>query len=323
MSNIAVINCSSVYNLGVEKIKNYHLKKGDHVFARNSANRWSFQCDKAYLSAIFTPDLPSLCEEANKLKAAGLDVEIGGPAPTAMPTYVEQQCGINPHIGLDDRFESAKGNYRMVFTSRGCRNSCQWCNVSKIEPEAREYDDFAIPVGNNPMLGDNNILGTSQKHQQLVVEKLRGIQNIDINSGFEAPLFTEDSYKLYSKLELKCWRLAFDTKGKERVFTSAVNILKRHGVSYRDIIVYVLIGFPGTTFEDNVYRLEKARDLGCSPYPMLYRPNLIESRDYVAPGFETEQLKKLHLYWINAATWRSCTFKEFQLKHKSSTKDAN
>jgi hypothetical protein len=322
MSTIAVINCSSVYNLGAKKIEKYHRDRGlDQVFPSNSVNMWSLRCEKAYLSAIFTTDLNRLCEEANKLKSAGVEVEIGGPAPTAMPGYVEKQCGIKPHVRLDNRFECVKGNFSMSFTSRGCPNHCPWCIVPKIEIEAIEYHDFAIPVGNNPIISDNNILATSVEHQQLVVKRLRGVRNLDINSGFEAALFNQDSYKLYSKLELKCWRTAFDTMDVENDFVRTVNILKRHGVGYRDIIVYVLIGFPGSTFEDCVYRLEKAQELGCSPYPMLYRPiNRIDSRDYVAPGFDPEQLKRLQLYWINPNAWRSCPFEEFQMKYKSNTK---
>ena len=321
MTKIAVINISTVYSLGKEKLAKWHRDQGDEIIASHRVNESSLRCDKAYLSAIFTRDLPNLCQDALKLKAAGVEVEIGGPAPTAMPMYVETNCGIKPHVGLDERFEHVKGNFTMSFTSRGCPNKCPWCIVPKIETESLEYDDFPIPVGNNPIISDNNILATSIGHQQSVVEKLRGIRNIDINSGFEAARFTEDSYKLYSKLDLKYWRLAFDTIGAENDFTHAVKILRNHAVSYHDIIVYVLIGFPGTTFEDNVYRLEKARKLGCSPYPMLFRPiNCIESRDYVAPGFNAEQLKKLQAYWMNPYAWCSCSFEEFQMANKPTQK---
>ena len=210
----------------------------------------------------------------------------------------------------------------MVFTSRGCRNHCPWCIVPKLEPKIIEYDDFPIPVGKNPWLGDNNLLGTSLKHQQLVVEKLKGVKNLDINSGFEAALFTEDSYQLYSQLDLECFRLAFDTMDDEADFTRAVKIIKKHGVAHRGISVYVLIGFPGTTYEDAVYRLEKARSLGCSPYPQRYQPlKSINPRGYVAPGFNGEQLTLLRGYWIEPRIWRSCTFAEYIKTLKSKKPD--
>lgn len=312
MAKIAIINSSSVYNLGAQKIKQWHRNKGDTIVFSHRVNDFSLRCDKAYLSAIFTPDLPNLCQDALKLKSAGLEVEIGGPAPTAMPGYVEKACGIAPHIGLDDRFEFVQGNFQMVFTSRGCRNRCPWCIAPMIETESMEYDNFPIPVGKNPWLGDNNLLGTSLKHQQLVVEKLKGIRNLDINSGFEAQLFTEDSYRLYSQLDLECFRLAFDTMAREADFTRAVKIIKKHGVSHRGICVYVLIGFPSSTYEDAVYRLETVRSLGCSPYPQRFQPlNSIVSRNYVAPNWDRGKLEMLRLYWVNPRVWRRCTFAEF------------
>ena len=310
MTKIAVINYSNVYNLGAKKIEKYHRDQGDEVIYSHRANQWSLRCEKAYLSAIFTYDLPALCADALKLKSVGMEVEIGGPSPTAMPKYVDQTCGIKPHLGLDDRFEFVPGNFQMVFTSRGCRNHCSWCIAPKIEPESREYDNFPIPVGHNPWLGDNNLLGTSFEHQQLVVKKLNGVRNLDINSGFESPLFTEDHYQLYSKLDLESFRLAFDSMEVESDFTKAVKILKKHAVDYRRILVYVLIGFTRSTYEDDIYRLEKVRSLGCSPYPQRFQP--LNSRNYVAPGWDKDKLETLRLYWVNPRFWRSCTFEEFK-----------
>ena len=318
MTKIAVINISTVYNLGKEKIAKWHRDQGDEIITSHRVNQYSLQCEKAYISAIFTPDLPNLCQDVLKLKSAGIEVEIGGPAPTAMPGYVEQACGIRPHIGLDDRFEFVKGNFTMSFTSRGCPNHCRGCITPKIEPTRLEYDDFTIPMGEKPFIGDNNILATSWEHQKLVVKKLRGVKNLDINSGFEAKLFTEDYYQLYSQLNLKCYRLAFDAMDKEQAFTRAVSILKKHAIPYRDIIVYVLIGLPETTYEDAVYRLEKARSLGCSPYPQRYQPlDTVESRNYVAPGWDEDKLKNLHQYWINPHFWRSCTLEDFTKSRKA------
>ena len=316
MARIAVINNSSVYNYATHKMLFKFRREGHEVFFSPRADMWSQLCDKAYLSAIFTYDLPDLCQDTNLLRQNGVEVEIGGPAATAMPEYIEEHTGIKPHLGLDDRFEHVPGKYRMVFTSRGCRNKCLWCIVPRIEPELREYDNFPIPIGKNPWLGDNNILATSWEHQKLVVEKLKDVRNLDINSGFEAPLFTEDHYQLYSKLHLECFRLAFDSMKTEAEFERAVKILKKYNVDYRRIIVFVLIGFPGTTFEEAVYRLEKTRDLGCSPYPQRFMPlNALKSH-YVAPGFDDVQLETLRTYWVNPWAWRTVSWGEYKRSYK-------
>jgi len=292
-------------------------QEGHEVFSSPRADMWAAQCQKAYLSAIFTWNLPSLCYDVNLLKEKGVDVEVGGPAPTAMPQYVWSQTGVAPTCGLDDRFEHVPGRYKMTFTSRGCVRKCPWCIVWKIEPNQVEYDDFSIPLGKNPFIGDNCILGTTWEHQKLVVERMKDVRYLDINSGFDCRLFTEEHYHLYSQLHLECFRLAFDSMTVERDFEQAVRILKKNNVDYRRIIVYVLIGFPGTTFEECVYRLEKTRALGCSPYPQRFMPlNSIDARRYVAPGFVDEKLEALRSYWCNPFAWRTCSFEDFKMNYK-------
>lgn len=311
--DVAIVNESyPVYNLATERMATLFRSQGYSVAESAQADMWSLQSKKVYLSAIFTWHLPRLCHDARLLRQRGIPLEMGGPAVTAMPVYVEQETGAKPHVGLDERFEHIPGQYKMTFTSRGCVRACPWCVVSTIEPVRVEYDDFSIPVGTNPFIGDNCILATSEQHQKMVVERMKDVRSLDINSGFDCRLFTEDHYQLYSRLHLEAWRLAFDSMGVEREFERAVGILKEHEVDYRRILVYVLIGFPGTTFEECVYRLEKARSLGCSPYPQKYAPlDRADARDYVAPGYDKKMLDTLRAYWSNPFAWRTCTWEEY------------
>ena len=320
---IAVLNESpKVYNLATERIAQYHRDRGDEVWSSIDADAWARRCDKAYLSAIFNKNLPKLCRDAIELKSHGLEIEMGGPAVTAMHSYVHKETGILPHFGLDERFEQVKGKFRMTFTSRSCRNHCGWCIVHKIEPDPIEYDDFSIPVGKNPYVGDNNILGTSWEHQVHVVEKLKHVRKLDINSGFEAPLFFEEHYNLYKHLHLEGWRFAFDELERERELVRAVKILKRQHVGYRKITVYVLIGYPGSTFEDAVYRLERARELGCSPYPQRFQPlNQIDGRHYVAPGFNDKDLDALRSFWDSPETWKKNKWEDYRRNYKPVPKE--
>ena len=318
---ITIVNSSpSVYNLAVHRIANFHWQQRDDVTIVNGRGFFlpgAWDADKYYFSCIFTYDLPDMIIGINLLKSRGIELELGGPAVTAMPQYIEEKTGIIPHLGLDDRFEHIKGRFKMTFTSRGCVRKCPWCLVPKIEPVRVEYDDFPIPVGNNPFIGDNCILATSWEHQELVVERMKDVRALDINSGFDCRLFTEDHYHLYSQLHLECFRLAFDSMGVEREFEQAVNILKKYEIDYRRIIVYVMIGFPGTTFEECVYRLEKTRALGCSPYPQRFMPlNSVDARKYVAPGYDRERLEALRVYWSNPFAWRTVTWKEFKVRYK-------
>lgn len=318
MTKIAIINESfPTYNLATEKMQVKFLREGHEVFYSPRADMWSKQCEKAYLSAIFTYDLPRLCQDVNLLWQNGVELEIGGPAATALPQYIVDNTGITPYIGLDERFEHIDGQFKMVFTSRGCIRRCPWCIVHKVEPERIEYTDFPIPVGENPFIGDNCILATSWEHQELVVEKMKDVRFLDINSGFDCRLFTEEHYQLYSSLHLEAWRLAFDSMGVEKEFERAVGILKKHDIDYRRILVYVLIGFPSTTFEECIYRLEKTRALGCSPYPQRFMPlDSADARHFTAPGFDDENLETLRTYWVNPWAWRTVSWQEYKRSYK-------
>jgi hypothetical protein len=313
---VAVINSSyygmkpadRIYNLAVDKIANYHREIGDEVYA----GRWEpmiNMMDKYYFSIIFTWDIPAMIQTVNLVRSWGKEVEIGGPAATFMHTYISKHTGINPHIGLDDRFERVPGRYRMTFTSRGCPHGCRYCGVRRLEPVAIEYDDFDLAR----MLGDNNINQTSWAHQELVVNKLVKIRGkIDINSGFDVRVFNEKHFALYSRLKLLQWRFAFDSMEVEADVIRVANIMREAGKDRHKVTFYCLTGFPGTTPEENLYRLNKIRELGMNPYPMRFIPlNSLKHR-YVAPGFTEDVLFRMNTYFQTPYIWMADSYENFR-----------
>jgi len=320
---VAAINCSYfgmkpgdvIYNLGVDKIANYHRQLGDEVYV----GPWSpmvlddqfytKEIDKFYFSVIFTWDIPAMILAVNLVREWGKEVEIGGPAATFMHTYIHKQTGVEPHYGLDARFEHVPGSYQLTFTSRGCPWKCLFCGVRKVEPVAIEYDDF--PLANK--IGDNNILATSWGHQELVVNKMVNIQgDIDINSGFDVRFFKEEHFNLYKRLRLFYWRFAFDTMDVEADVRRVAALLREDRLDRHHVTFYCLIGFPGTKPRDAFYRLNTIIELGMNPYPMRFWPLNALKRDYVAPGWTNWLLENMSAYYQTPYLWKADSWENYR-----------
>ena len=314
---IAAINCSHygmksgniIYNLGVDKIAQYHRLRGDDVYVGPWVPMLLQSEGKFYFSAIFTWDIPELIRAVNMVGDWGKDVEIGGPAATFMHKYIHKQTGIEPHCGLDDRFERVPGQYSLTFTSRGCPHRCAFCGVKKVEPDALEYDDFPLA----PMIGDNNILATSWEHQELVVNKLVNFgREIDINSGFDVRFFQEEHKKLYSHLKLAYWRFAFDSMEVEADVRRVAAMMRANGLDRHQVTFYCLIGFPGQTVEECLYRLKTIIELGLNPYPMRFTPLNSLHRNYVAPGWNEDLLQRMSAYYQTPYLWMVDNWENFR-----------
>lgn len=318
---IAVINSSPTsYNLATDKMQTAFSLAGHDVWYSHRADFWAHECQEAYLSAVFTWDLPNLIYDARALASYGIKVTVGGPAVTAMPEYVTGKIAndlVEVHIGLDERWEHTSGNFKATFTSRGCPRACEFCLVHKLEGRKMvEYEEFNIPVGVNPYVCDNNLLCTSWNHQLRVVEKLRSVKNLDLNSGFDDRIFIKapDVYwDLYSQLHLEAWRFAYDSPTQKEPIKAIARYLNNKGVDYRHIIVFCLIGGPGMTFAESRARLEFLKEIGTSPYPMRYKPLYSLESNYTPPGWQKGWLALLFGYYGVPYKWRKCSFSDYML----------
>lgn len=316
---VAVINSSAIgmkgqpiYNLGVDRIANYHLQQGDEVVHKG---RWdpmaAGESEKIYFSVIFTWDIPALIQQVDLVRDWGKQVEIGGPAATFMAKYITNKTGVLPHSGLDQRFEYLPGEYEMTFTSRGCPHACDYCGVKRVEPVFVVYDNFPI----SRMLGDNNILATSPDHQRRVVDRLKEAYpkgKVDINSGFDVRYFKPRHFKLYSELRLLQWRFAFDSMAVEKDVRRVAKFMSAQGLDRHKVTFYCLIGFPGQTTEEAFYRLNTIIELGHNPYPMRYWPLNSLDRSYVAPGWTEDLLYRMSMYYQTPYIWMSDSWENFK-----------
>jgi pyruvate-formate lyase-activating enzyme len=258
--------------------------------------------DTAYLSVVFSWNLPQAYELAAWYAAQGCRVRAGGPAVSFNPGYLANVA----EVGGEYPDAVARHNPKATFTQRGCVRNCPFCIVPKIE-QMNELDDWPV----RPVVCDNNFLACSDGHFDRVVDSLKPLKQVDFNQGLDARLLTKERAERLAELDMKVVRLAWDNAGMERRYLRAVQLLTDAGFPASRLRTYVLIGFNDTP-EDALYRLETVRALGVWPNPMRFQPlDSLKRNEYVGPNWTDAELKRFMRYWANLRYTGAIPFEEF------------
>jgi hypothetical protein len=297
----AVINCSSDYNLGTEKLAHWLRASGYEVIkAKPGFSSWE-GVDKAFFGALYTWDIPELVRAASGASKFS-EIEIGGPAAALMAAYIRAHLGIDPTLGLDPRFDQMPGRYRATYTSRGCTLRCPWCSVPLVEGALRELPDF-VPA---PSVLDNNFLACSRAHVTKTVERLASQPYVDFLHGLDARLLEPWHVELLlSRLRMPCWRFTFDSLKHESRLRGIIDMLADYGVrADESVVVYCLYGYDDTPV-DAYRRRDVVLSLGAHPYAMRHQPLDALSKDGFAPeGWSPRELREFwNLCNIPTSAW--------------------
>ncbi len=231
------------------------------------------EADEVHISVTFTWDLPEvekLIREWHNIA----HVKIGGPA-----------TGESGGDFVPGRY--LKPGY--VITSRGCPNRCWFCSVWKREGDVRE-----LPIRDGWNVLDDNLLACSPAHiravfEMLFLQKNQGHQ-ILFTGGLEAARLETWHVMLLRDLKPKCIFFAYDTPDDlEPLREAGRRLLLVAGVTTAShtLRCYVLIGYPGDTFEKAEKRLQETIDAGFMPMAMLYRDRN-GKRDFQWSRFQRE-----------------------------------
>ena len=261
--------------------------------------------ETAYLSVVFSWQMEKAFQRAAWYKAAGYKVVAGGPAISAQPEFLEGVATIG-HSADALRLH----NPDATFTSRGCIRSCRFCIVPKIEGGLVELADWDI----KPIVCDNNILATSKRHFDSVIDKLKPLRGIDFNQGLDARLLTDHHASRLRELDIEIVRIAWDDVRLENTILTALERLQRAGFKSGNIRAYVLIGFRDTP-EDALYRLQTLKDIGVMPNPMRYQPLDTHKRNaYIGEHWTDVDLKNYMRYWSRQIWLSHIPFEDYDFR---------
>jgi hypothetical protein len=211
------------------------------------------EADAVHISVSFSWDLPE-AERLEKEWRRVAPVSIGGPATG------QRGEEFTPGLYL-------KKGY--VITSRGCPNRCWFCFVWRREGEViRE-----LPMTDGWNVLDDNLLACSENHIRAVFAMLaRQGWRPFFTGGLEAAQLKPWHVREFAKLKPVEMFFAYDTSNDREPLYEAGKLLKDAGFKMcHPLRAYVLIGYPGDTFEKAEERLYDCMRAGFMPMAMLYR----------------------------------------------------
>ena len=289
-------DCHHFPSLPMMKLSAYHKSIGDTVEQYMPLNHY----DLVYASKVFsfTEDIDDRCiVQADEIKKGGtgycISVENGKEVfdkskDDPLPKEIEH---IYPDYDLFPEYKFAAG-----FLTRGCPRGCNFCIVGKKEgrcsKQVADLSEFWRGQKQIELL-DPNILAC-REHEKLLIQLAQTKAKVNFNQGIDIRLTNPDNIALLNKIKTPILHFAWDNPDDD--LTKYFRLFSEHTAvkSYRDKIVYVLTNF-GSTMDQDLYRIYTLRDLGFSPYVMIYQKQTA-----------TKELKRLQRWCNNRYIFRSC-----------------
>ena len=243
-------------NLALMKISSYHKNNGDQVEKFFGLNHY----DIVYASKVFTftPDYNEIIM-ADKIVKGGTGFDL----TSKLPQEIECQY---PDYSLYGITDTAYG-----YLTRGCPRCCNFCIVAEKEGrqsvKVADLNQFWKGQKNIEIL-DPNILACKD-WEDLLQQCIDSGVYVNFNQGLDIRLMTEKKQQMLNKIKHKAFHFAWDNAEDTKTF----EMLKeyRKGFNDRDdkLLVYVLTNF-NSTFEQDLERVYKLREIGYDPYVMIY-----------------------------------------------------
>lgn len=238
-------------NLALMKISSYHKRNGDSIEMATLGNY-----DKLYVSKLFNfSDLnlnTLITADETIIGGSGYDLNIN------LPPEIEV-C--DPDYSIYPMYD-----FSLQFYSRGCIRNCSFCIVRQKEGYIKTVKPMALnPNGNRIEVLDNNFFANPE-WMFAVNDLMKTKQTVNLH-GVDVRLMNEEQAYWLNKLKHhKQIHIAWDFPNLD--LTPKIKEMTKYIKPYK-IMCYVLIGYNSTP-EQDLYRVEKLRELGVDPFVMPY-----------------------------------------------------
>lgn len=273
-------------NLALMKLSAYHKAQGHQVLLNDFTPS---QVDKVYCSVLFTWNR----RKADKLVSLFPNIEFGGTGWDIHKQLSPEIEALQPDYSLytvekllprlkgikdaEKRLEKAQGlvDSGIGFTTRGCVRTCSFCLVPRKEGQLQTVGNIGQLLNersNRLILLDNNLTADPDcipKLNEMRDRKLR----VSITQGIDIRLVTPEIAQALSQVKLLGRQLhySWDSPSSEGKILSGIQTLSQF-VSCSKHRCYMLCGYD-TTWEEDMYRFQRLKELKIDPYVMLYNKN--------------------------------------------------
>lgn len=273
-------------NFALMKISAWHKARGDNV-------EWALpmfgQYHRVYKSKIFTftPDEPTdwHCEVIK----GGTGYDIRSRLADEIESSTLMDYSIYPQY-----------QFSIQFFSRGCLRSCPFCLVREKEGYIHPVEPVELnPNGKWIEVLDNNFFANPE-WESAIQYLLKARQPVNLH-GVDVRIMDEEQAYWLNRLHLRrSIHIAWDLPQID--LTDKLREVTRYIKPYK-LMCYILIGF-NSTVEQDIYRIERCRELGIKPYVMPYR-------DFQNKEQPTQYAKDLAQYVNKPMIFSSCRFADF------------
>ena len=278
-------------NIPLMKLSAFHKMCGSTVEWYEPM--FSGHMDVVYMSKVFsfTDDYQYHIDADRIYKGGtGYAISVNGGVETfdskkdvPLPNTIEHMMPDYELYGIKD---TAYG-----FLTRGCPRGCAFCHVKAKEGwnacKVADLNEFWNGQ-KNIVLCDPNILACRDWRD--LFDQLQDSKAwVDFNQGLDIRLMTNEKADALEKLKIKELHFAWDWyEDKEIIVPALMRFRKRSTINQHNLVVYVLCNF-GSSFEEDLERVYTLRDIGYSPYVMLY------DKEHIPPHSDLKRLQR----WVN------------------------